>query len=211
MVPTDRQEPSDPANTVGYVQEDTMHSDPPDQQISQILHDPNIQPAADLLPLVYDQLRRLARSRLANERPGQTLQPTALVHEAYLRITNSSGTGWEGKRHFFAAAAEAMRRILINQARGKAAVKRGGEMQRQDITWDDLGIESPGEKILQIEEALEALEAADPRAREIVNLRYFAGLTTAETAEALAVSASTVEREWRFIRSFLADALGEAP
>jgi RNA polymerase sigma factor (TIGR02999 family) len=178
-------------------------------RITQLLQAHDGKSADELLPLVYDQLRALAQSRLAREEPGQTLQPTALVHEAFLRIAGSTDPGWDGRRHFFAAAAEAMRRILINQARHKASVKGGGDVERHHIACDDIGIEPPSDRILQVEEALETLEAADPRAREIVNLRYFLGLTTDETAAALDVSASTVEREWRFIRVFLADALGD--
>ena len=165
--------------------------------------------AEELLPLVYEELRRLARSRLERERVGQTLQPTALVHETFLRLGCPTDPKWGGRPHYFAAAAEAMRRILVEQARRKKRVRHGGEHQRQELEDQGPAIDGPDVDVLVVDEALQELEAVDPRAREIVNLRFFVGLTTAETADALGVSVSTVEREWRFLRVFLQEALGD--
>jgi RNA polymerase sigma factor (TIGR02999 family) len=164
------------------------------------------QASRDLLPLVYDELRRLARARLGRENPGQTLQPTALVHEAFLRVTGGTDPGWDGRSHFFGAAALAMRRILVEQARRKAMMRRAGAEQRVEV---DLAVEPPTDRLLQMDEALKRLEQNDPRKGRIVNLRYFAGLTTEETADVLGVSTSTVEREWRFSRSWLQRELSE--
>jgi RNA polymerase sigma factor (TIGR02999 family) len=165
--------------------------------------------AADLLPLIYDDLRKLARARMAKLVPGQTLQPTALVHEAYVRVIGSGDPGWDGRGHFFGAAAQAMRNILVDQARRKAALKRGGGRQRLDLVDSDLAIQPPREDILALDEALRRLEADDPRKGRIVNLRYFAGLTAEETAAALDVSVGTVEREWRYIKVWLHTQLAE--
>jgi RNA polymerase sigma factor (TIGR02999 family) len=159
--------------------------------------------AEDLLPLVYQELRSLARARLARERPGQTLQPTVLVHEAYLRLVGDADPGWNGRGHFFGAAALAMRRILVEQARRKARMRHGGGQQRVELDDAEPAIEPPGEDVLAVDEAVRRLEARDPRKGRIVNLRYFAGLTTSETAEVLGVSIGTVEREWRFIKTWL--------
>lgn len=165
--------------------------------------------AADLLPMVYTQLRCVAGAMLAREKPGQTLQPTALVHEAWLRLVGNDHRSWAGRKHFFGAATEAMRRILIDQARRKARVKHGGEQQRIDAAEAELAVEAPCADALQVDEVLQKLEAADPRLREIVNLRYFGGFTVPETAELLGVSVATVEREWRFVRAWLRDELGD--
>ena len=159
--------------------------------------------ATKLLPLVYGELRKLARARMAKLRPGQTLQPTALVHEAYLKLIGKADPGWEGRTHFFAAAAQAMREILVEQARRKAALKRGGDRKRLDLEDIDPEIQPPPEDVLALDEALKRLESDDPRKGQIVNLRYFAGLTAKETAAALGVSVATVEREWRYIRAWL--------
>ncbi|MHC4129477.1 MAG: sigma-70 family RNA polymerase sigma factor [Planctomycetota bacterium] len=159
--------------------------------------------AAELLPLIYEDLRKLARARMAKLAPGQTLQPTALVHEAYARVIGSGDPGWDGRGHFFAAAAQAMRNILVDQARRKGALKRGGGRQRLELQDGDLAIQPPREDILALDEALRRLEADDPRKGRIVNLRYFAGLTSEETAAALDVSVGTVEREWRYIKAWL--------
>lgn len=166
---------------------------------------------AKLLPLVYEELHKLARARMALLAPGQTLQPTALVHEAYLRVTGKADPGWEGRGHFFAAAARAMRDILVEQARRKAALKRGGDRKRADLVDADLAIKPPSEDILALDEAIKRLEADDPRKGQIVNLRYFAGFTAPETAAALGVSVGTIEREWRYIRSWLYTQLSEPP
>lgn len=161
------------------------------------------QAASELLPLVYDELRRLARSRLAREKPGQTLQPTALVHEAYLRLVEGADPGWDGKRHFFAAAAEAMRRILIERARRRAAGKHGGSAER--VTLEDVAEEAQvaPETLLGIDEALGRLEKLDPQMSQVVKLRYFAGLSVEETAEALELSPRSVNRQWAGARAWL--------
>lgn len=159
--------------------------------------------AQDLLPLVYDELRTLARARLRKVPPGQTLQPTALVHEAYLRVVGSEDPGWDGRGHFFAAAAQAMRDILVEHARRKLAKKRGGDRRRVPSDQAEPTFEPPSEDVLAVDEAVKRLEQDDPRKGQIVNLRYFARLTTVETAQALGVSVGTVEREWRYIRAWL--------
>jgi RNA polymerase sigma factor (TIGR02999 family) len=159
--------------------------------------------AAELLPLVYAELRDLARGLLSRLPAGQTLQPTALVHEAYLRVAGGADPGWDGRRHFFGSAARAMRQILVDQARRKAALKRGGGGRRSDIDPDDLAIQPPDVDVIALDEALDRLEAEDPRKAQIVMLRYFAGLTIPETAETLGVSTATVEREWRYSRVWL--------
>lgn len=161
------------------------------------------QAAAELLPLVYHELRNLARAHLARAPSGNTLQPTALVHEAYLRLIGSADPGWNGRGHFFGAAAQAMRQILVDQARRKAADKRGGGQRRVGLDEAELPIAPPSDDLLALDEALRELEQADPRKGRIVALRYFAGLTAAETAEALGLSVPTVDREWRFARSLL--------
>lgn len=172
------------------------------------ISDGNRQAASELLPLVYDELRRLARSRLARERPGQTLQPTALVHEAYLRLVEGSDPGWDGKRHFFAAAAEAMRRILIERARRRAAEKHGGGAER--VTLEDVAVEQElaPETLLALDAALERLERLDGQMAQVVKLRYFAGLSVEETAESLDLSARTVNRQWTGARAWLLRELG---
>lgn len=157
----------------------------------------------DLLPLVYDELRLLAKARLEHEAPGQTLQPTALVHEAYLRLVGTDDPGWEGRGHFFGAAALAMRRILVDRAREKLAQKRGGRLHRVSVDQAEPLLEPPSEQVLAVDEALKQLEKEDHRKGQIVNLRYFARMTTAETAAALGISPSTVAREWRYIRAWL--------
>ena len=159
--------------------------------------------AADLLPLLYDELRSLAAARLAKSPPGNTLQPTALVHEAYLRLVGNQDPGWNSKGHFFAAAARAMRNILVDQARRKNAQKRSGGEQRSEMVAEHPAIEPPKEDLLALNEALTELERIDPRKAEIVMLHYFAGLTLPETAESLGISLSTVRREWRVARTLL--------
>lgn len=162
--------------------------------------------AEKLLPLVYEELRALARARLARTPPGNTLQATALVHEAYLRVVGEADPGWDGRGHFFGAAARAMRDILVEQARRKGSLKRGGDRRRVGLESDhaeDLAIESPAENILALDEALKKLEAQDPRKGQVVTLRFFAGLNNEEIAAALGVSLPTVERDWRFARAWL--------
>src|SRR5215467_11034994 len=164
--------------------------------------------AAELLPILYDELRRLAASLTAGLAPGQTLQPTALVHEAYLRLVRGRDPGWEGRRHFFGGAARAMREILIEQARRKASVKHGGHGRRVELAEGLAVIEPPAEDMLALDEAVRQLQEEDPRLGEIVMLRYFTGLSIEETAEVIGASLSTVKRDWRFARAWLAQRLG---
>src|SRR5262252_6769965 len=160
--------------------------------------------AAELLPLVYDELRRLAAARLAEEKPGQTLQPTALVHEAYVRLVGTErDQHWNSRGHFFAAAAEAMRRILVEQARRKHSLKRGGGHIRQDLDEIDIAAPEPQEDVLALDEALTRLAATDRQAADLVQLRYFAGLPLPEAAEVLGVSPRTAGRLWAFARAWL--------
>jgi RNA polymerase sigma factor (TIGR02999 family) len=160
--------------------------------------------ASQLLPLVYTELRKLAAQRLSREAPGQTLQPTALVHEAYLRLVGEAGAQrWEGRAHFFAAAAEAMRRILVENARRKRSLKRGGELARRRLDPDEIACAEISEDVLALDEALDRLAATDPPAAELVKLRYFAGLSIKEAAEALGVSARTADSYWCYARAWL--------
>ncbi len=159
--------------------------------------------ASQILPLVYDELRKLAKWRLAKLPPGQTLQPTALVHEAYMRLVGEEDPGWEGRSHFFGAAAQAMRNILVDSARRKASGKRGGDRKRTPLENQDLAIDSPCTDVLALNEALKTLEADDERKGLIVKLRCFVGLTATETADALGLSVGTIEREWRYIKAWL--------
>ena len=162
------------------------------------------QAARELLPLVYDELRRLAAQKLAHESAGQTLQPTALVHEAYLRLVgDGEGPAWDGRKHFFAAAAEAMRRILIDNARRKRAEKRGGHQFRQELDPSEIAAPEVGEDVLALDEALERLAAADAPVAELVKLRYFGGLTVKQAAEVLGVSPRTADAYWAYARAWL--------
>jgi RNA polymerase sigma factor (TIGR02999 family) len=166
------------------------------------------QSAAELLPVLYDELRNLAAALTARLPPGQTLQPTALVHEAYLRLVNNKDPGWESRRHFFGAAAHAMRNILIDQARHKTSLKHGGEARRIDLVSGLAWIEPPNGDLLALDEAIQQLRAQDARLAEIVQLRYYAGLTVEETARVVGVSVTTLKRDWRFARAWLAERLG---
>ena len=160
--------------------------------------------ARELLPLVYEELRKLAAQRLAQEKPGQTLQATALVHEAHLRLVGSQNEQrWDGRGHFFAAAAEAMRRILIDQARHKASAKASGGLQRVPLSEIKPALSGPQVDLLGLNEALEQLEKIDPRAAAVVKLRFFAGFTTQEAADTLAVSLATAENDWAYARCYL--------
>lgn len=162
--------------------------------------------AAALLPLVYDELRRLAASRMRQQPPEHTLQATALVHEAYLRlVAHADSRRWEDRRHFFAAAAEAMRCILVDNARRKSRLKRGGGDERHRIDLDrcQLTVDEPPDDLLALDEALKALADAQPEKAELVKLRYFAGLTLEEAARALNISTATAERRWAFSRAWL--------
>ena len=159
--------------------------------------------AADLLPLVYAELRQLAAAHLAAERPGQTLQATALVHEAYLRLVGDGpGPAWNGRGHFFGAAAEAMRRILIDQARHRRTQKAGGELRRTELP-AGLVAAVPDEELLAVDEALGQLESHDPQAAQLVKLRYYAGLSHQEAAAALGLSRRTADRVWALARAWL--------
>ncbi len=159
--------------------------------------------AADLMPLVYEELRSLAAHRMAREKPGQTLQPTALVHEAWLRLHQSARQEWRGREHFFRAAAEAMRRILVENARRKARTRHGGEFERLDCDLSDLPIATDDEKCLEVSEALDRLARLDPRKAEVVKLRMFIGLEVQEIAAALNTSEKTVQRDWTFAKAWL--------
>ena len=159
--------------------------------------------AEQLLPLVYDELRKLAAKRLARESPGQTLQATALVHEAYLRLVGANDPGWNGRAHFFAAAAEAMRRILIERARRMQALRRGGDWNRVDL---DRALPAAPERpddLLALNDALEQLTIKDARKASLIKLRFFAGLTMEQAAETLGISLATAHRDWNFARAWL--------
>jgi len=172
-------------------------------QILQSIERGDARAAGDLLPLVYDELRKLAASRMAREAPGQTLQPTALVHEAWLRLAGNEALRWDSRAHFFGAAAEAMRRILIDNARRRQALRHGGGQQRCDL--DEIQIAAPAadDQLLAINEALEQLAAQDPSKAELVKLRYFVGLSIEEAARLLSISEATAKRWWTFARAWL--------
>jgi RNA polymerase sigma factor (TIGR02999 family) len=167
---------------------------------------------AELLPVVYEELRRLARAHMAQERAEHTLQATALVHEAYLRLMGNAGGRWENRRHFYAAAAEAMRRILIEHARGKRAVKRGGAAERVPLDEEIAPVTMLGDKfddVLELDEALRRLTALDAAKAELVKLLYFAGLNLDEAAAAQGISRTTAYRHWQFARAWLHNAMQE--
>jgi RNA polymerase sigma factor (TIGR02999 family) len=168
--------------------------------LSQIEHgDPAA--AEQLLPLVYDELRKLAAAKLAQEKPGQTLQATALVHDAYIRLVDvEKAQHWNSQGHFFAAAAESMRRILVDQARRKQAYKRGGQGRRISLDAADVGLASPADEILDIDDALTRLTAEDPEASRLIQLRYFAGLSIEDAAELVGISRSTAYEHWSYAR-----------
>ncbi len=180
-------------------------------QVTQILSqiesgDPSA--AEQLLPLVYDELRKLAAAKLAHEKPGQTLQATGLVHEAYIRLVDiEQAQHWNGRGHFFGAAAVAMRRILINRAREKGRIKRGGQYRRVALENIEFALDAPHEDLLAIDNAIESLTAENPECANVVMMRFFAGLSIDEVAAALGISASTVKRHWAYARAWLFDAL----
>ena len=159
--------------------------------------------AEDLLPVVYDELRKLAAYKLAHEAPGQTLQPTALVHEAWLRLAGSEGLRWENRRHFISVAAEAMRRILIERARRRRRVRHGAGQKRLDIDAIEIAAPESDERLLQVHEALDQLGEQDAVKAEVVKLRFFVGLTNHETAEVLGLSERTVDRHWAYAKAWL--------
>jgi len=160
--------------------------------------------AEQLLPLVYDELRKLAAARMAAESPGHTLQATALVHEAYLRLVDADrAQHWNSRGHFFGAAAEAMRRILVDNAKQKQAAKRGGELQRIELAAERVAAPERGIDLVALDEALDKLAVHDPRKAELVKLRYFAGLTLREAADALGISESTADADWAYAKSWL--------
>lgn len=166
--------------------------------------------AEELVPLLYSELRKLARALLARGPKGVTLQPTALVHEAYLRLVGRRDPGWNGRGHFFGAAALAMRHVLVERARRRAAARHGGGMARGEIDPDDLPIDEPLIDILALDQALERLQQQDERKAKVVMLRFFAGLTIPETAAAIGVSEATVERDWAFARALLYDQIASS-
>ena len=160
--------------------------------------------AERLLPLVYDELRKLAAQKLAQEKPGQTLEATALVHEAYVRLVDTDQVPhWNSRGHFFAAAAEAMRRILVDQARKKMSRKRGGGLERLPLEEVDIGVPQPAVDLLAVNDALAKFESIDKAAANLVKLRYYAGLTLPQAAEALGISSSTADRQWAYARAWL--------
>jgi RNA polymerase sigma factor (TIGR02999 family) len=176
-------------------------------EVTRILHaiaQGDAQASDQLLPLVYDELRKLAAQRMAQEAPGQTLEATALVHEAYIRLVDvEKAQHWDSRGHFFAAAAEAMRRILVENARRKHRQKRGGDRERLDLLEGDLVLEPPDDEMLALDEALSLLAESEPRMANLVKLRYFAGLTIEEAASALEISERTAKRDWLYARAWL--------
>jgi len=172
-------------------------------QILQAAERGDAKAAHELLPLVYSELRRLAAYRMAHEAPGHTLQPTALVHEVWLRLVGDRSSKFENRAHFFGAAAEAMRRILVESARRKKSLKHGGTLQRMDAEEVELPLPMPDEELLVLDEALDRLATVDSRASEVVKLCFFVGLTQAQAAEELGMSRATAERLWSFARAWL--------
>jgi RNA polymerase sigma factor (TIGR02999 family) len=163
----------------------------------------NARAADELLPVVYEELRLLASQKMSRERPGQTLQPTALVHEAYIRLVGAEAVNWKGHTHFFAAAAEAMRRILIENARRKKRLRHGGGRHRVEMQDADLAIEVPADELIALDEALAKFAEEEPAVAELVKIRYFAGLTLEQAAEILGIARRTADRHWAYARAWL--------
>ncbi len=184
------------------------------ERITQILNDVsrgNEHSSDLLLPLIYSDLKRLAASRMASEKPGQTLQPTALVHEAYLRIVRDSfHQTWDSRAHFFAAASEAMRRILVESARRKSARKRGGDIARVDLEVDELELPMESDQLIALDQALDRLTTSNPEIAQLVRLRFFAGLNMEEAADILGTSVRTAHRQWLYAKAFLRSAMDDA-
>jgi RNA polymerase sigma factor (TIGR02999 family) len=172
-------------------------------QILQAVQQGDPKAAQELLPLVYEELRKLAAAKMSHEAAGHTLQPTALVHEAWLRLIGDQDKEWEGRSHFFAAAAEAMRRILIDKARRRRAVRHGGEQHRVGIDEIDLACSIPDDQLLAVDEALDKLATQHPRQAELVKLRYFVGMTLQEAAQVLGISADTAKDDSAHARAWL--------
>ncbi|UCC22720.1 MAG: RNA polymerase subunit sigma [Planctomycetota bacterium] len=169
----------------------------------------NVKAVDKLFPLVYEELRLLAAQKMSQERPGQTLQPTALVHEAYLRLVGAENQKWEGRRHFFCAAAEAMRRILVENARRKKGQKYGGERQRVALTDADLAVDSPSDDLVALDEALSQLAKEEEIVSRLVELRYFAGFTNKQAAEILGIAPRTADGYWAYARGWLCEKIKE--
>jgi RNA polymerase sigma factor (TIGR02999 family) len=188
--------------------------DEPAEQVTQILdavEGGDTRAAEKLLPLVYEELRKLAAARMASEWDTSTLQPTALIHEAWLRLVGSEQPNWKNRGHFFAAAAEAMRRILIDRARRKQSLKRGARAERLDLDRIDIAIQADEESLLAMNEALEKLAVQDPQSAELVKLRFFVGLNYQEAAQALGISERSAKRCWSFARAWLYRELSQIP
>jgi len=176
------------------------------EEITRVLAEENLEGAeatAALMPLIYEELRHLAACRLSHERRGQTLEPTALVNEVYLRLVQDPDAHWENKRYFFCAAAEAMRRILIENARRKKCRKRGGDWRRTELDVGEIGCDGPKDEVLEVHEVLDRFEAIDPESAELVKLRFFAGLTQQQCADILGISKRTADNRWAFARAWL--------
>ena len=172
-------------------------------RILNAIQDGDAKATSELLPLVYQELRKLAAHKMASEAPGHTLQATALVHEAWLRLVSSNQQSWQNRAHFFGAAAEAMRRILVEHARRKQSLKRGGGAERQELHESVLVLSAPPDELLAVHEALDQLALTDPPAAELVKLRYFVGMTMEEAASALGLAPRTAERLWAYARVWL--------
>jgi RNA polymerase sigma factor (TIGR02999 family) len=186
-----------------------------DNEVTRILNALQVRPGeaaagGQLLEIVYDELRRLARHKMASENPGHTLQPTALVHEAWLRMVSPKQQNWENRAHFFSAAAEAMRRILVEHARKRNSLKRGGGARREELEESALVLNAPPDELLAVHEALDALRQQDPVSAELVKLRYFVGMTMEEAASALNMAPRSAERLWTYARVWLKDAISKA-